>query len=136
MIKREFFIWFIPCICTLIVSLSLVTYKDDPYKLLLFFIGQKDADPSLSQPYEILVHFLQAFYGIGTLLLIFVIINVCMNNKKRAFIDHISNVIVVAINSKGGGEQVGVNEKITTKRNYGLPGEILSEGNEEISGIE
>jgi hypothetical protein len=80
---------------------------------------------------------LQVMYAISALLLIFVIIHMCINNKRRCFIDHISDTVVIKlIDIAGKDSNHSVNAKVgRRKRNYGLPGEIITGAESEIDSL-
>jgi hypothetical protein len=79
----------------------------------------------------------QAFYLIGAFLLIFVIIHMCINNKRRCFIDHISDTVVIKlVDISSDKSNTSANAKIgKRKRNYGLPGEIIAGAENEIDSL-
>jgi hypothetical protein len=79
----------------------------------------------------------QAFYLIGAFVLIFVIIHMCINNKRRCFIDHISDTVVIKlIDTSSDTTNTSANAKIgKRKRNYGLPGEIIAGAENEIDSL-
>jgi hypothetical protein len=79
----------------------------------------------------------QVLYAIATLLLIFVIIHMCINNKRRCFIDHISDTVVIKLIDVSGSDlQPTANPKTSkSRRNYGLPGEIIAGAENEIDSL-
>ncbi|GHU31112.1 hypothetical protein FACS1894166_01960 [Bacilli bacterium] len=77
------------------------------------------------------------FYAIGSLLLIIVIIHMCVFNKRRCFIDRISDTVVIKmvdVSSKDLSSSLNTGIK-KSKRNYGLPGEIIGSPADEIDGL-
>jgi signal peptidase I len=59
-----------------------------------------------------------------------------INNKKRCFIDRISETCVIKlvdVNSKDPDGLLNTSKPI--KRNYGLPGDIVSNASDEIDGL-
>jgi hypothetical protein len=79
----------------------------------------------------------QTSYAIAFMILLFVIIHMFINNKKRCFIDHISDTCVIKtidVNSSDANTSANrVHNK--AKRNYGLPGEITSGMSDEIDSL-
>ncbi|GHU48922.1 hypothetical protein FACS1894218_7010 [Bacilli bacterium] len=84
-----------------------------------------------------LVAMFYTFYGIGGMLLLFVVIHMCVFNKRRCFIDRVSDTVVIKMvdvsnNDPSGLANTGVKK---SKRNYGLPGEIIGSPSDEIDGL-
>jgi hypothetical protein len=79
----------------------------------------------------------QIFYVIGAFLLIFVIIHMCIYNKRRCFIDHISDTAVIKlVDISSSDSNPSANAKTAKrKRNYGLPGEIIAGAENEIDSL-
>jgi hypothetical protein len=98
-------------------------------QLLMSNNGQKNASASVA--------IFLAFYLIGTMLPIFVIVHMCINNKRRCFIDHISDTVVIKlVDVSTDQSNASANAKPTKrKRNYGLPGEIIAGAENEIDSL-
>jgi hypothetical protein len=83
------------------------------------------------------VIFCQTFYVISGVIIIFIIIHMCLSNKKRCFIDKISDTAVVKmvdVNSTDIDSNMNTKMK-RAKRNYGLPGEIIGSATDEIDSL-
>jgi hypothetical protein len=78
-----------------------------------------------------------SLYAIGFLSLIFVIVHMCIYNKRRSFIDHISDTVVIKlIDISSNDSNPSANTKPSRKRrNYGLPGEIMTSAEKEIDSL-
>ncbi len=78
----------------------------------------------------------QIIFSFSFISLIFVAIHLCLNSKKRCFIDRISDTCVIKltdINSKD--PDAHINRQKPIKRNFGLPGEIVSNASDEIDRL-
>jgi hypothetical protein len=59
-----------------------------------------------------------------------------INNKKRCIIDRISDTCVIKLVDVNSKDPDGLaNVRTPIKRNYGLPGEIVSSASDEIDGL-
>jgi hypothetical protein len=79
----------------------------------------------------------QTAYAIAFLILLFVIIHMFINTKRRCFIDHISDTCVIKlvdVNSDEANAALNA-KKIKSKRNYGLPGEVTTGMSDEIDSL-
>jgi hypothetical protein len=101
------------------------------------FLKQLLLSPSTEKTNLATVSIFQVLYVIGGFLLIFVIIHMCVYNKRRCFIDHISDTVVIKlIDISSNGANPTANAKIGgRKRNYGLPGEIVAGAENEIDSL-
>jgi hypothetical protein len=79
----------------------------------------------------------QAMWGISGILLVFIVIHMCIFNKRRCFIDHVSDTVVIKlVDISSNDPSVSANAKISrSKRNYGLPGEIVAGAEDEINSL-
>jgi hypothetical protein len=79
----------------------------------------------------------QALYAISALLLLFAIVHMCICNGRRCFIDHISDTVVVKlVDTNGKDSNASKNVKTgRQRRNYGLPGEIMTGAESEIDSL-
>lgn len=80
----------------------------------------------------------QAIQMIGMLLIVFAIIHMCVFNRRRCFIDHISDTCVIKfvdVNSKEANDALNHVRSQTSQRRYHLPGEISSSASEEIDSL-
>jgi hypothetical protein len=88
---------------------------------------------------QIIVIIVQAMQMIGMLLIVFVIINMCVFNRKRCIIDHASDTCVIKfvdVNSKEANDSINaLNRDKGPQRKYRLPGEITTEINDEIDSL-
>jgi hypothetical protein len=78
-----------------------------------------------------------SLYAIGFLSLIFVIIHMCIYNKRRSFIDHVSDTVVIKLIDVSSSDSNKSANAIPGKRhrNYGLPGEIIASAEKEIDSL-
>jgi hypothetical protein len=61
----------------------------------------------------------------------------CIFNKRRCFIDHISDTVVIKlVDISSNDPNASANAKmVKNKRNYGLPGEIVAGAEDEINSL-
>jgi hypothetical protein len=62
----------------------------------------------------------------------------CIFNRRRCFIDHVSDTCVIKavdVNSKESNEALNAIKKTGPQRKYHLPGEIVPEAAEEIDSL-
>jgi hypothetical protein len=61
----------------------------------------------------------------------------CIYNKRRCFIDHISDTVVIKlVDIASNDSNISANVKSTKRRrNYGLPGEIVAGAENEIDSL-
>jgi hypothetical protein len=87
--------------------------------------------------YQYISTIFDVVYAISFVLLLFCIIYMCINNRKRAFHDRISDTCVIKlvdVNSKEAQDAMNVKPD-KAKRNYGLPGEISPTAVDEIDSF-
>jgi hypothetical protein len=133
LIKREFFIWGINAIGLFILGIVLWSY-DNPQKLIqtILFTTDNTFDGGL----RFLGTVFQVVFSIGFLSVIIVIIHMFINNKKRCFIDRVSDTCVIKLVDVNSKDPDGLlNTSKPLKRNYGLPGDIVSNASDEIDGL-
>jgi hypothetical protein len=77
------------------------------------------------------------FYAVGGLMLIICMIHMCIFNKKRCFIDRVSDTVVIKmVDVSSQDPSASLNSGVKkSKRNYGLPGEIIGSPSDEIDGL-
>jgi hypothetical protein len=92
---------------------------------------------SQSNDKQIGVIIFQALYLVSACILLFVIIHMFINNKRRCLIDHISDTVMIKlVDINGKDSNLSSNNKIIKhKRNYGLPGEIVASIEDEIDSL-
>jgi hypothetical protein len=88
---------------------------------------------------QIIVVIVQAMQMIGLIMLIFVIIHMCIFNRRRCFIDHVSDTCVIKfvdVNSKEVNDAINAARRDQgPRRKYQLPGEIVAGANDEIESL-
>ena len=72
-------------------------------------------------------------------MIVFVIIHMCIFNRKRCFIDHVSDTCVIKyvdVNSKESNDALNAARRDRgPQRKYRLPGEVIVGGNDEIDSL-
>jgi hypothetical protein len=103
--------------------------QQDAHNLLTQLVSFK------SDSINYVVYIFQALYMVSGLILLLVVLNLFILNKKQALIDKISNTVTIKLNASLITPDGNANVKTSkAKRNYGLPGEI-HEGFEEIDKL-
>ncbi|MDR3330007.1 MAG: RDD family protein [Mycoplasmataceae bacterium] len=133
LIKREFFLWIILALTNLALGITLWVMKNptDFLKALLLQTTTDDSKTKLS------AGIFQTLWGISGVFLVIVIIHMCIFNKRRCFIDHISDTVVIKlVDISSNDPNASANAKmVKNKRNYGLPGEIVAGAEDEINSL-
>jgi uncharacterized RDD family membrane protein YckC len=118
----------------LILGIVLWSLNDNAFKLLhdLIIMGS-----STYPAYQYISTIFDVVYTISFVLLLFCIIHMCINSKRRSFHDRISDTCVVKlvdVNSKEAQDSMNMKPR-KTKRNYGLPGEIAPTAVDEVDSF-
>ena len=139
LIKHEMFIWIIYSFISFAFSLILcvVGYTKSAkisYQIItsLFSITKNDNE------YYIYKIFFLTMNGVMIILIISIIISIIVHPKRQAWHDKFSNIVIVKTVDIIGDKDKNnnLNSKLKTpKRNYSLPGGILSNPNDEINQI-
>ncbi|MDR0675065.1 MAG: RDD family protein [Mycoplasmataceae bacterium] len=134
LVKREFFLWIVVVFANLVLGITLCTMSSNDAADFLKRLMQSDDNAKTSQASVVIF---QVLYAIGAILLLFVVIHMCINNKRRCFIDHISDTVVIKLVDISSNESnSSSNTKIGgRRRNYGLPGEIIGSAESEIDSL-
>lgn len=135
--KREALVWYIFAFTNILVGIALLAFKpsakDEFFDDFFNFTTSSNKQYASVRVWTTIIH---ALYMVGMLCQLFLIVNIIMQNQKRCFIDNISDTCVVFLKSVNPKDSQGlINSSKTTKKNYGLPGEIISEANEEIDSL-
>ncbi|MCF0217437.1 MAG: RDD family protein [Malacoplasma sp.] len=122
---RETFTFFIFTTITLVLGFVSFFDKQKVIEFLLSFLNSKLNNQPNSQ--NVVATAFGTFYAIATLIDILIIINICFTSRRRAFIDFISNTVVVKMIEVFDDDKSSVlnfknKNKSTIK--YNLPGEI------------
>lgn len=135
--KHELLIWEIMCLISFILGITLTFLNgQDALDLLRGVMMDRKADISNWACYYGGVTF-ACFYYASITVLVIVIIGVCVKNKKPAFHDKFSNVLVVYLSPMTGlDKQTNAKKRKTKRINYGIPGEINSGSFDEVDNLE
>jgi hypothetical protein len=122
-------------LCLLILGIILSSV-DDPESLIRAIIFNGNASITGGASLTFISTLFQVIFSISFISLIFVAIHLCLNSRKRCFIDRISDTCVIKlidVNSKDPDAHINVQKPV--KRNFGLPGEIVSNASDEIDRL-
>lgn len=137
-IKKEAIVWFIFAIANILVGIAIMTMtineRSDFFSNFWNFTTTNNNNES--SKLKIWTTVIHALYMVGMLVQIFLIANIIMTNKRRCFIDNISETCVIYLKPVNKKDKQGLGNTIKTKKkNYGLPGEIVGQANEEIDSL-
>lgn len=140
LIKREIFVWMMTVLINLILSITLyIVGNVNGYEAASAIITQMYTYDAGSDYFIYAVVF-TSLYVITAFILIFVLFSVAFNSKRQTIIDKISNTVTIKMIDVNGSDKKNDNKnkklrKVST-RNFNLPGGIVDNPNEEISGGE
>lgn len=131
LIKREFFLWMICIVANIVLGFGLI--NSNPKDIFDAFFKFQNSQQ------QIIVVIVQAIQMIGIIIIIFVIIHMCIFNRRRCFIDHVSDTCVIKfvdVNSKEANDALNaIRKNQGPQRRYRLPGEISDSASEEIDSL-
>ncbi len=137
LIKHDFFIWILLSFVSLLFSIVLCSLKPDDASMLIASINVFSDMQYSSSSIEVLsILFSVFFVSIGFIEIAAVAI-LFLNSKKTNFIDKISDLTVIKIDSDSSNEiDPNLNKiKVSKKVNYSLPGEIKESAIESIEEL-
>lgn len=135
--KHELFIWEIMCFISFVLGITLsLLPKESAISMLYGVMSIKPAAEIADWASYYGGFVFAAFYYVSIIMLIVVFIGVCLKNKKPAFHDKFSNVVVIYLNPSNIPDKNANLKKSRSRRiNYGIPGEINAGSFEETDNL-
>ena len=140
LIKREIFVWIMTVLVNLILSITLyIVGSINGYEAANAIITQMYTYDA-GGPYFVYAVIFTSLYVITIFILVFVFFSVAFNSKRQTIIDKISKTVTIKMIDVNGSDKKNDNKnnklRKASTRNFNLPGIIVDNPNEEISGEE